>query len=221
MDATVAAAGSTLNLVIERLDPDVERRLEVALQEATSYFMGTSNVQEAARALATRLDEAGIPYVIAGAMALAAHGYLRVTDDVDVLLTRDGLAEFKRRFVGLGYVEQFAGSKGLRDAQRGVKIDVLIAGDFPGDGKPKPVAFPDPALVAERGERYAVLPLERLIELKLASGMTAPHRLRDLADVLELIRARQLARDVGERLDPWVRAKFDELWVAAQGQDPA
>lgn len=207
--------------MIERLDPEVERRLEAALQEATSYFMGTSGVQEAARALASRLDEAGIPYVIAGAMALAAHGYVRVTDGVDVLLTRDGLAEFKRRYVGLGYVEQFAGSKGLRDAQRGVKIDVLISGDFPGDGKPKPVAFPDPAAVAQRGDRYAVMPLERLIELKLASGMTAPHRLRDLADVLELIRARRLPRELSERLDPWVRSKFDELWVAAQGEDPA
>lgn len=51
--------------------------------------------------------------------------------------------------------------------------------------------------------------------------MTAPHRLRDLADVLELIRARRLPRDPGERLDPYVRARYDELWTAAQGEDPA
>lgn len=206
--------------MVRRLDPAVEERLAAALETATSYFMGNADVQGAALALASRLDEAGIPYVIAGALALAAHGYLRVTDDVDVLLTREGLAEFKRRFLGLGYVEQFSGSKGLRDAQRNVKIDVLIAGDFPGDGKPKPVAFPDPAQVAERGERFAVLPLERLIELKLASGISAPHRLRDLADVLELVRAGGLPRALGEHLDPSVRPKFDELWLAAQGADP-
>ena len=202
------------------MDPEVEERLEACLRKATTFFMGTADVQAAAVALAARLDAAGIPYVIAGAMALAAHGYLRVTEDVEVLVTREGLAELKRQYLGPGYVEQFAGSKGLRDVKHGVKIDVLLAGDFPGDGKPKPVAFPDPAQVGARGERFAVLPLERLIELKLASGMTAPHRLRDLADVLELIRARSLPRDLGTRLDPYVRAKFDELWAAAQGSDP-
>jgi hypothetical protein len=145
-----------------------------------------------------------------------------VTEDVDLLLTREGLAELKRRCLGLGYVEQFAGSKGLRDTQYGVKIDVLLAGDFPGDGKPKPVVFPDPASEPlHRGGRYAVLSLERLIELKLASGMTAPHRLKDLADVLELVRVRRLPRELAQRLDPYVRAKFEELWVAAQAPDDA
>jgi hypothetical protein len=33
------------------------------------------------------------------------------------------------------------------------------------------------------------------MELKLAAGMTAPHRLRDLADVLELIRVNGLPAD--------------------------
>jgi hypothetical protein len=55
-----------------------------------------------------------------------------------------------------------------------------------------------------------------LIELKLASGMTAPHRLRDLADVLELIRARPLPESFAEALDPYVRDRFLELWHAAQ-----
>ncbi len=34
--------------------------------------------------------------------------------------------------------------------------------------------------------------LEKLIELKLASGMTAPDRLKDLADVQELIKITHL-----------------------------
>jgi len=33
-----------------------------------------------------------------------------------------------------------------------VSIDVLLTGDYPGDGKPKPVVFPDPAVIATRGE---------------------------------------------------------------------
>jgi hypothetical protein len=59
-----------------------------------------------------------------------------------------------------------------------------------------------------------ILTLEKLIELKLASVMTAPHRLRDLADVQELIKIRQLGADFAERLNPYVRDKYLELWNA-------
>ena len=45
--------------------------------------------------------------------------------------------------------------------------------------------------------------------------MTAPHRLRDLADVLELIKIRKLGADFAERLDPYVRDRYLELWNAA------
>ena len=86
----------------------------------------------------------------------------------------------------------FAGSRNLKDTDTGVRIGFLIQGRFPGDHKPKPVAFPDPAEAAEtiNGIRYLRLPV--LIELKLASGMTNIWRLRDLADVQELIRLLKL-----------------------------
>lgn len=97
-------------------------------------------------------------------------------------------------------------------------MDVGLAGEYPGDRKPKPVAFPDPAEAAVRGRRIALLPLDKLIELKLASGMSAPHRLKDLADVLELIRVLSLPRERALSLDASVRAKYDELWQAAPGR---
>lgn len=181
--------------------------------------MGEGNIQRALEALAQTLEQEQIPYAIAGAMALNEYGYRRVTMDIDVLLTREGLARLKERVLGRGYVEKFPGSKGLRDTENNVPIDVVLAGDYPGDGKPKPIRFPDPALVARRGERASFLPLSTLIELKLASGLSAPHRLKDLADVLELIRATTLPREMGAQLDPSVRAKFDELWLAAQASD--
>jgi hypothetical protein len=168
--------------------------------------------------MARRLDQANIPY--ANAMALGAHGYERVTVDVDVLLTRGGLARFKKEQLGRGYAEKFPGRKGLRDTEHGVSIDVLIAGEFPGDGRPKPVAFPDPAEAAIEGERFRILTLPKLVELKLASGMTAPHRLKDLADVLELVRAAKLPAELAASLNPYVREKYEELWRAAQIEDP-
>jgi len=182
--------------------------------------MGEADVQRALERLGRLLDDHGIPYAIVGALALNEWGYRRVTVDVDVLLTADGLQRLKSEALGRGYLEKFPGSRGLRDTEAGVGIDVLLTGEFPGDGKPKAVAFPDPAVVAIRGRRVALLPLPKLIELKLASGMSAPHRLKDLADVLELIKALDLPRQTGDALDPSVRGKFDELWLAAQTAEP-
>lgn len=188
------------------------------LERAGEFFMGRSPIHRAARHIAERLIEMNVPFAIAGALAANAHGHVRTTADVDLLLTREGLAAFKERWLGRGWVEKFPGSKGVRDTEDDVKIDVLIAGDYPGDGKPKPVAFPDPAsgVVETSNDGLPVLKLPVLIELKLASGMTAAHRPRDLDDVIQLIRANRLPREYGERLDPYVRSKFAELWQAAQ-----
>ena len=83
-------------------------------------------------------------------MALFRHGFRRFTEDVDILVTREGLKTIHEQLEGLGYVPPFTGSKNLRDTESGVRIEFLIAGEFPGDGKPKPVAFPDPAESASR-----------------------------------------------------------------------
>ncbi|MCB9687122.1 MAG: hypothetical protein H6738_17145 [Alphaproteobacteria bacterium] len=186
-------------------------------RRADAFFMKASRVHDAARRVARALDELGIPYAIAGALAANAHGHVRTTGDVDLLLTPEGLAAFKARWSGRGWVDKFPGSKGMRDVVDDVPIDVLLTGDFPGDGLSKPVAFPSPS-VAERSEDgYAVLPLRTLMELKIASGMTAPHRPRDLDDAIQLIRANDLPRDWP--IDPYVGDRYRELWALAQIHD--
>jgi hypothetical protein len=60
------------------------------------------------------------------------------------------------------------------------------------------------------------LTLEKLIELKLASGMTAPHRLKDLADVQEIIKIKSLGADFAEKLNPYVREKYLDLQKAVE-----
>ena len=202
-----------------RIDPAAEERLFEAVREAERFFMEKDAVHRALEKLVGLLAAGRIPYALVGAMALNEYGYRRVTVDVDILLTREGLDAFKRAHLGRGYLEKFPGSRGMRDTENGVNIDILLAGEYPGDGKPKPVAFPDPAVAALEGARVRLLPLPTLMELKLASGMSAPHRIRDLADVLEIIRLQHLPEDFAQRLDPWVRGKFQELWRAAQHTD--
>jgi hypothetical protein len=70
------------------------------------------------------------------------------------------------------------------------------------------VAFPDPALVAQQIDGVDIVDLPTLVTLKLASGMTAPHRRRDLADVQDLIRVLGLNAEFAQRLDPYVRETF-------------
>lgn len=201
------------------MDPAHEAAFWEGVDYAGRFFMADSPVHHALAKLIRELDDAQIPYAIVGAMALNEYGYRRTTVDVDVLLTADGLAALKARCLGRGYVEKFPGSKGLRDTENHVTIDILLAGDYPGDGKPKAVRFPDPSTAAVRGARGAFLPLARLVELKLASGLSAPHRLKDLADVLELIRAARVPRELVDDLDASVRDKYLELWTAAQTAD--
>jgi hypothetical protein len=203
----------------EPLPVEREEAFWAGVESARRFFMGEADVQRALERLAGILDEKGIPYAIIGALALNEWGYRRVTVDVDVLLAPAGLRALRSEVLGRGYVEKFPGSRGLRDTEAGVDVDVVLAGEYPGDGKPKAVEFPDPAEAAVRGRRIALLPLDKLIELKLASGMSAPHRLKDLADVLELIRVLSLPRERALSLDASVRAKYDELWQAAQGVD--
>ena len=197
----------------------IDARMDAVLSFLGAYFMERSPVHLAAEELARHLEEAGIDYAIAGALSLGAYGFVRATEDVDVIVTREGLEKFKERWLGLGYVNLRPGGKPVRDTIHNVKIDFLLAGDFPGDGKPKPVVVPEPRTASVAGRKYRVVSLPKLIELKLASGMTAPHRMNDLSDVMRLVHVGRIPRELADQLDPYVRGKFLELWELAQHPD--
>jgi hypothetical protein len=186
-------------------------------QLAGDFFMNKGVVYETMRRLVRRLEEEQIDYAVLGALALAAHGYPRFTLDVDILLTPEGLRRFHERLVGRGYVLAFPGAqKTFRDVESKVKIEIITSGEYPGDGRPKPVAFPHPAQHEFRSDDVQFLTLEKLVELKLASGMTAPHRMRDLADVQDLIIALKLPISFTLKLDASVRLEYERLWQASQ-----
>lgn len=186
------------------------------MDEGDRHFNYNSSVFKTLRKISRRLDELEIPHAVVGGMALDAHGFRRLTVDVDILVSRESLKTIHERLEGLGYVPPFAGSKNLRDTESGVRIEFLIAGEFPGDGKPKPVAFPDPLAVAVEIDGVKYLSLAALIDLKLASGMTNLGRLKDLGDVQELIKALSLPRAYSEQLNPYVQPKYLELWDGIQ-----
>ncbi len=193
-----------------------ESILQVA-KRADQFFMEASPIHETMRRLSKTLGEMHISFAIAGAMAANAHGHKRTTSDVDILIRRESLLRFKERWIGMGWADKFEGSKNFRDAVTNVNVDTLIVGEYPGDVLPKPVVFPIPEAVSEcNTEGLPFISLKTLIELKLASGMTAAHRPRDFDDVIQLIRINKLEKEFNVFLNPYVVSKFDEMWQAAQ-----
>jgi hypothetical protein len=203
---------------------DYERRLDGnldwALREGSMHFEKESAVHATLRKITRRLEELGIPYAVVGGMAMFFHGLRRFTEDVDLLVTAQGLAAIHQQLEGLGWVPPFAGSKQLRDAETGVRVEFLVTGEYPGDGKPKPVAFPDPAAVAIEADGVRWLQLPKLIELKLASGVSNPRRGQDLVDVQRLIEILNLPEDFAAQLDPSIQDKFKELWTVVHSNPP-
>lgn len=188
-----------------------------AYAEAARFFNGTGMMNDALSRLAADLERRGIDYAVIGAIALNQHGFHRFTVDIDLLMTREALDRFSKEVVGLGYRPAFEGAtKRFRTVEDNVPIEVITSGEYPGDGLPKPVAFPDPAETAVVIDGIKTITLEKLVELKLASGMTAADRLKDLADVQELIKIRKLDAGFAEKLNEYVRPKFLELYEAVE-----
>ncbi len=194
-------------------------------QEGFDFFQGKGMINNVLRRLVADLEKHGIDYNLIGAAALNQHGYQRFTVDIDLLLSPAGLQKFQDELVGPGYRPAFEGAKKkFRSTQENVPVEIIVAGEYPGDGKPKPVQFHDPKENFVIIEGIKTVNLETLINLKLASGLTAPGRLKDLADVEELIKIKELDESFAEQLNQFVREKFIELArgvaLAREQEDP-
>ena len=188
------------------------------MSEGGRHFEGRSQVEVSLNRITERLNALGVPYALVGGMALFQHGFRRFTEDVDLLVTRDGHDRIMQNLRGRGYLPPFAESRHLRDTETGVRIEFLITGGFPGDGKKKPISFPDPADVAVDLGGLRCVRLETLVELKLASGMNNPPRFKDLVDVQAVVKALDLPRDFADKLHPSVRDEYRKWWDAAAAE---
>lgn len=176
------------------------------LQLISDFFAQKDDVHLTMRRVTQRLREENIPYAVAGGMAMCLHGFMRVTGDVDLLTTMEGLDRIHASLSSLGLAPAFPGTrKRLRDTVTLVEVDMITG---------------DPSDSVEL-DGYAVLSLPRLVEGKIVSGSTVDYReLQDLGDVQAIIRDLKLPRSFAEQLDPTVRGEFDRLWLLAQKHDP-
>ncbi len=89
----------------------LDRDLRWALREGSLHFEKDSAVHRTLQKIVRKLDELGVPYAVAGGMALFFHGFRRFTEDVDILVTREGLQKIHAELEGHGSLPPFTGSK--------------------------------------------------------------------------------------------------------------
>jgi hypothetical protein len=169
------------------------------------FHKGKDPAHATLRRLIKRLRKANITHAVMGGMAVYVHGHRRLTDDVDVLVTAEGLDEFRRLFVPKNYDVVPRRPRRFIDKANGIGLDFLVTGLHPGRGGPMPITFPDPAAVRQQIGDIDYIDLQTLIQLKLAA-----RRYQDFADVVKLIDAHHLDESYLERLHPFVRQDFIE-----------
>ena len=174
---------------------------------------GTSGLEETARKVASTLADYDIPHWIVGGLAVQEHGYARVTLDVDVVVP-DVLEalEFLTADLSGPFVRVPNCEDRLNDRRNGVKIDLLPAGRVLRVGCKVP--FPQPTKVSDTPQ---IVCLEDLISLKLDSWSGSPlHRLKDKSDVVEIIKNRNLPRDLA--VAPVILHLYLETWDGLQAE---
>ena len=149
------------------------------------------------------LNDAGVRYLVAGGIAVIAHGYLRATSDIDLVLalTDENLVKAVNLFEGMGYRPRIpVALKDLADASKRRQwieekhaVVFSLYGPHPLDWHvdiflQAPFDFETEWNRAERIELKShlivpVVALETLISMKIAAG-----RHKDQDDVLQLQR---------------------------------
>lgn len=174
---------------------------------------GTAGLEQTARKAVEVLADHDVPHLLAGGMAVQEHGYHRVTLDVDVVVP-DVLEALELLTADLaGPFARVPGCESrVRDRRNGVFVDLLPAGRVLQRGCRVP--FPEPQSVSGQ-PRFVTL--EELISLKLDSwSQSRLRRHKDRTDVIELILARRLPRELA--VAAAVRELYLETWDGLQAE---
>ena len=170
-------------------------------------------VKERMMRAARALDQAGIPYAVAGGNAVAAwvsridQAAVRNTQDVDILIRREDFPAVKEALESVGFKHRHvasidcfldAGSLKVRDAVHLLYADEKVRQEYP---LPSPDVDP-----ADESGGYRVVSFEGLLRMKFNS-----YRLKDRVHLLDMIEVGLLDESWLPKLIPEHAAKLQEL----------
>lgn len=127
--------------------------------------------------------------VVGGGWAVWRHGFAgRVTQNIDVVLPSIRIDEFLKVAAVSGFdvlVRKPGRWPKIQHGETGIQVDILPEGERPGTAPNyAPTMIPHPDRLGANGTKLCYSNLTGLIELKIAAA-----RLKDKADVVELLRA--------------------------------
>jgi len=190
---------------------------EKNIHDADEFWSGAGKVHNTLRHVGAILDCEVIAYAVMGRAAQMAHGLEQYNLNTDVfIVTSDGLKAMHQRLPARGFIK--LSERRFRDTTTDSEFKVAVAGE-PAASDSCPVRFPDPRNTSIMRSGYRVIDQAHFVELKLASGQRE-NRLRDLADVLQLIQTAALPRDLVNEIHPCVRDQYERFWMLAQKHDP-
>lgn len=148
-------------------------------------------LRHVAKVVSADLTREGIPHAIIGGLAVAEHGYVRATEDVDVLVSALDLGKLSGRPLTVG----------LTQIVEGVRVD-YIAAEAGDDAL-------EEAIAEATGITIPIVSVAALVYMKLKLG-----RRRDQGDVAELVKrgrvnVRVVRKYLQARADPDVMAEFE------------
>lgn len=165
------------------------------------------------------LEQAGVPYAVAGGNAVAAwvsrvdEAAVRNTQDVDIVLRRTDLAAARRGMEQAGFVYRHVASLDLfldgEHARARDAVHVVFAGE-----KVRPdnlVPTPDVS-ESESTETFRLVSLEALVRMKLVA-----FRDKDRVHLRDLIDVGLVDRSWLERVPVGLRARLQELLDTPEG----
>ncbi len=157
------------------------------------------------------LEELDLEYCVIGGIALSFYDYHRSTTDLDILISvPGGLSELRVRLSTLGVKQVF----GHRFSIPGFDFDFefILSGEQLSPGN---LVYPEPKGIREWNtrEKCWIVNLEMLVTMKLYGFTYERKRLKDGADVQELLLANL---DMKKEFLKW---KFEDLRVEASWQD--
>jgi hypothetical protein len=167
---------------------------------------GTTKLETVLRKVTRFLAKLGIPHWVVGGLAVQEHGYFRTTKDINIVVPN--AKEVREKLLAHGFVKDPKSRITVIDPS-GVEVDVLQGGEKPTGQEKLPLPMP-----TKVSSEPLVLPLDALIEAKLATG-----RAQDIADTVQLIKKNSLPRDY--RVNGAVLSDYEDAWDTAAAEQAA
>jgi hypothetical protein len=173
-----------------------EHMAGISLETSLMTLEGSGPVLEVAREVSRILRETNTAGAVIGGVAVALHGYLRTTVDVDVLVAAEASA-LSEHLQANGFVFDTTHQQFVK---HGVPVHFVTesqAGALPQQ--------------CEQINGIQTIPLADLINIKLRSGSNNILRAKDIGDVIGLMRHHRLTKDYVPQIDKDLRDAFRKL----------